>query len=117
MHLQALIVMHVIAVYTGTEDAIFPYDIVRRPEVVSLTTGLKSMQSQKATFTETLTKESGGNPSKVATSYATADRTCGKMTGDIAQICKEQWVVPEFSTLHWESKLLPTLSNLHVSKE
>ena len=115
-HASASSVSHARTVFTGTH-AFFPHDILKQPKVVSLATRLKLTPSQQAAFTETLIEESGGNPLKVATLYATADRTRRKVTGDIAQTCKEQWVVPEFSTLHWDSKLLPTLSNQNVSEE
>ena len=39
------------------------------------------------------------------------------MSSTIPETCKQQWVAPKFATLHWDSKMLPTLSNAVVSEE
>ena len=76
-----------------------------------------SSPAQQAAYTEALIAESGGDASAVSSSYATADR-CRRNTGSsIAESIKQQWVVPKFLTLHWDSKLIPTLSNPNTHEE
>ena len=35
----------------------------------------------------------------------------------IAQTCRKQWVAPRLATLNWDSKLMPSLSNQHITEE
>ena len=65
----------------------------------------------------TLIAESGGDPSAVSSSYATADRCRRNVGSSTAESIKQQWVVPKFLTLHWDSKLMHTLSNSNISEE
>ena len=95
----------------------FPHDILRRPKVVALAARLKMTPAQQAAYTEALIAETGGDPSAVSSSYATADRSRCSIASLVAQTYKQQWVVPELLTLHWDSKLMPSLSNPAVSEE
>ena len=55
--------------------------------------------------------------SKVATSYATAARSRREVGKDIANNIKEQWTPPKLASLHWDSKLLPSLDNKYKHQE
>lgn len=101
---------------TGT-SAFIPHDILKRPNLVSLATRLKMTPAQQAAYTEAVVAESGGELSRISSSYSTADRSRRKVGSTIAETCKQQRVAPKFATLHWDSKLLPTLSNAVVSEE
>ena len=100
----------------GTE-AFIPHDILKRPKLVALATRLRMTPAQQAAYTEALIAESGGNPAKISTSYSTADRLRRTVGDEIARACKDDWVVPRFLTLHWDSKLLPSLCNPNVNEE
>ena len=101
---------------TGT-PAFIPHDIIKRPKLVALATRLKMTPAQQATYTEALIAEAGGNLSKVSSSYATADKSRRKVGEKLAQVGRERWVVPKFVTLHWDSKLMSSLSNPNVIEE
>jgi len=102
--------------HSGT-SAHIPRDILKRPKLVAVATRLKMTPAQQAAYTEALIAESGGDASAVSSSYATADR-CRRNTGSsIAESIKQQWVVPKFLTLHWDSELMPTMSNANTSEE
>lgn len=72
---------------------------------------------QQAAFTRGLISESGGDLSKVSTSYATADRSRRKVLKTISEECHEQWIPPALCTLHWDSKLTQTLDNVRQKEE
>jgi hypothetical protein len=73
--------------------------------------------SQQAVYTEAIISESGGDLSRISSSYATADRSRRTVSSKMAETCKEQWVAARFATLHLDSKLMSTLSNAVVSEE
>ena len=58
---------------SGTETFI-RHDILKHPKLFSLATCMKMTPTQQVAFTETLIQESGGDVSKVATSYSTTDK-------------------------------------------
>ena len=64
-----------------------------------------------------LIKESGGNCAKVSTSYATADRARRDTLETISEEQHEQWTPPPIGTLHWNSKLMPMLTNVRQLEE
>lgn len=101
---------------TGT-TAFIPHDIIKRPKLVALATRLKMTPAQQAIYTEALIAEAGGDSSKVSSSYATADKTRRKVGEKLAKDTREQWVAPKFATLHWDSKLMGSLSNQNVTEE
>ena len=94
-----------------------PHDILKHPKMFSLATRMKMSAAEQAAFTVALVEESGGDPNKLAISYATADRACCKTTKTIAKTTREEWAVPQFATVHWDSKLMSSLSNQNVSEE
>lgn len=102
--------------HTGT-PVVIPHDITQRPKLVALATRMKITPSQQAAYTAALIAESGGDVSKVSTSYATTDRSRRHVVQQIAESSREQWVAPRLATLHWDSKLIPTLSNRNISEE
>lgn len=102
--------------YTGTA-AFIPHDILRRPKLVSLATRMKMTPTQQAVFTEALIAEAGGDTSKVSTSYSTSDRSRRQVGGHIATRHKEDWIPPMLATLHWDSKLLASLTNQNITEE
>ena len=75
---------------TGT-IAFIPLDVLSRPNLVVLATRLKMTPMQQAAFTQAVIVESGGDLSKVASSYATADRSRHRLVSEIAtNICNDQ---------------------------
>ena len=103
-------------VRTGTTISI-PPDIIRRPKLVALATRLKMTPAQQAVYTHALIAEAGGDPSKVYSSYSTADKARRKVGSKIASTCRKQWIPPKFATLHWDSKLMPSLCNKNITEE
>lgn len=101
---------------TGTY-AFIPHDIIKRPDVISLATRLKMTPAQQALYTKVLIAEAGGDSSKITASYATSDRARRSSVRDIAKACKDQWNGYDFATLHWDTKLLPTLTNPNITEE
>ena len=73
--------------------------------------------AQQATFTAGLIEESQGNSSNVPTSFATADRSRRNVVQQLAEDYKEQWVAPDLATLHWDSKLMTSLTDKNVSEK
>ena len=94
-----------------------PHDIMKRPSLVTLATRMKMTPTQQAAFTEALIEETGGDVAKVSTSYATADKSRRKIGQHIATTCKDKWIPPKLATLHWDSKLLPCLTNQNTFEE
>ena len=92
-------------VFAGT-GAFIPHNILQSPRLVSLATRMKMTPTQQAAYTEAFIEEAGGDPSKVFTSYATADRSRRQVGDNIAKMCKELWIPPKFLSLHWDSKLM-----------
>ena len=78
---------------------------------------MKMTPAQQAAFTEEFIDECGGDSTKVVRSYATADRSRRDVGRSIAEIVKEQWNPPSILSLHWESKLNPTLTNQNQKVE
>lgn len=101
---------------TGT-PAFIPHDIIQRPKLVQLATRLKMTPVQQAAFTEALVAEAGGDTSKISTSYSTADKSRREIGRRIAESCKDQWIPPKLVSLHWDSKLMSSLSNQNITEE
>lgn len=101
---------------SGT-SAFIPHNILQSPKLVSLATRIKMTPAQQAMFTTGLIEECGGDQSKVVTSYASADRARRQVGEEIAASCKELWQPPKLASLHWDSKLMPSLTNPNVSDE
>ena len=104
------------AVRTGTTVSI-PPNILQRPKLVALATRLKMTPAQQAIYTEALITEAGGNASKVYSSYSTADKARRQVGRKIASTCRDQWIAPKLATLHWDSKLMPSLCNKNINEE
>lgn len=96
-------------VRTGSQVFI-PHDILKSPKLVSLSTRMKISPAQQAAFTEVLIEEAGGDPSRIATSYATADKARRIVGQTIASSSKEMWVPPKLASLHWDSKIMSSLT-------
>ncbi|KAJ4930285.1 hypothetical protein JOQ06_019290 [Pogonophryne albipinna] len=101
---------------TGT-TAFIPPDILSRPSLVSLATRLKITPMQQAAFTRGLITESGGNCANISASYATADRSRRQVLEVVNKEHQKQWTPSPMCTLHWDSKLTPTLSNVRQLEE
>lgn len=101
---------------TGT-SAFIPHNILQRPGIVALASRLKMSASQQATFTSALITESQGDISKVASSYATADRSRRSVVQQMALDIANGWVKPQLATLHWDSKVMQSLSDKNSSEE
>ena len=93
---------------TATGISVFiPSNLLSRPNLVSLATRLKMTPMQQAAFTQGVITESGVDVSKIATSYATADRYRRKVVSNIATKIRDEWTPPQLCTLHWDSMLTP----------
>jgi hypothetical protein len=101
---------------TGT-SAFVPYDIIKRPRLVALATRLKMTPAQQAVYTEAVISEAGGDLSKVAASYSTADKSRRRVARELSETYRKEWVAPTLATLHWDSKLMSSLSNRNVTEE
>ena len=84
--------------------------VLQRPNLVS--PQLKMTPTQQAAYTRGLIEESGGDASKASTSYAAADRARRQVLEAINNECHEQWTPPRLCTMHWDSKLTSSLSDL-----
>ena len=102
--------------FTGT-SAFIPHDILKRPSVVAVATRLGITPTQQAAFTEALIKESGGDATKIAKSYATADKARRSVASAISQDIKSSWIAPENATLHWDGKQISSLTDNSVKEE
>ena len=107
---------HYRSAHTGT-PAFNPHDIVCRPKLVALATRLKMTPSQQAIYTKALISEAGGDCTKVLMSYSTADKSRRLVGQVIAKNIRELWISPKMATLHWDSKLMPALSNQIILEE
>ena len=94
-----------------------PSNVLSSQNMVSLATRLKMTPTQQAAFTKGLITECGGDVSKVAASYATADRSRRKVVSDIAADIHKEWIPPNLCTLHWDGKMISTLTNPSMSEE
>lgn len=101
---------------SGT-SAFVPHDILRSPKIVSLCTRMKISPAQQAALTQSLIEESGGDNKKLSMSYSTADRARRNIGEQIAASVKDSWQPPKFLSLHWDSKLMNTLTNQDIPEE
>ena len=97
--------------------AFIPHDIIQRPQLVAVATRLKITPTQQAAYTAALIAETGGNTSKVSASYSTTDKSRRRVARNIATTYKDEWLVPKLVSLHWDSKLMPSLTNKNISEE
>lgn len=97
--------------------AFIPHDILKNPRLVSLAARMKLSPAEQAAYTQAIVEESGGDSSKIAVSYATADRSRRKVTENIATTVREQWKAPGYASLHWDSKLMGSLTDKNVNEE
>jgi hypothetical protein len=97
--------------------AFISHDILENPKLVSLATRIKLSPAEQAAYTQAIIEESGGDNSKIAVSYATADRSRRKVAEKIATAVREEWKPPNFASLHWDSKLMGTLTDKNVNEE
>jgi len=72
---------------------------------------------KQAAYTKAVIEEAGGDLSKVASSYATTDKSRRKVSHRIAAASKDEWVAPQLATLHWNSKLIFSLKYKNISEE
>jgi hypothetical protein len=103
---------------TGTSLYV-PPNVRSNPNIVSMANSTENdtdSPTQQAAFTQSLISECGGDVSMVAASYAVADRSRRKVVGQIVACIHEEWNRPKLCTLHWDSKLTPTLTN-HLATE
>jgi len=101
---------------TGT-NLFIPYDIMKKPNLVSLATRLSMSPAQQAAYTKAIITELGGETSTISASYATTDRSRRQVAMEISTACKEQWCFPKYTTLHWDTKLATALSNKYKTEE
>lgn len=101
---------------TGTA-VVIPHNILQSPKVVSLATRMQMTPAMQSAFTQVIIEESGGDSSKVATSYATADRARREVGKKISDACKDIWLPPTLASLHWDSKLMNSLTDQNTSEE
>lgn len=90
---------------------------MQRPNLVALATRLKMTPAQQAIYTEALIEEAGGDSTKISVSYSYADKSRRKVGRDIAASFKDEWIAPKLATLHWDSKLMPSMANKNISEE
>lgn len=107
---------HSRSVKTGTSIFI-PYDILSRPSIVQMATRLKITPSQQTAFLTALIEETGGDPNNISMSYSTADRARRFGAERIAQELHEEWNPPQLASLHWDSKVMPSLTNPNINEE
>lgn len=103
---------------TGT-TAFIPHDILRRPKIVALATRMNITPTQQSSFTRALIEEAGGDINRVSASYATADRSRREVTEILAEKQRQQWstIVPPRVSVHWDSKVMPSLNNPNIREE
>lgn len=104
------------SVRTGTAG-FFPHNLMEQPKLVELATRLQMTPADQSVYTAAVVEVAGGDLSKVAVSYATTDRFRRQVGKDVAHGVKAQWVAPAFASLHWDSKLVSTLTNHNVTEE
>ena len=100
----------------GTTAFISPH-ILERPILVSLATRLKMSPADQACFTAAVVEEAGEDILKISSSYSSAARARRKVVEQIASKYKEEWSPPKLATLHWDSKIMNSLSNRNVTEE
>lgn len=97
---------------------VFAYrDVMKSKRLTSLAARLKMTPAQQSIYTKKLVEVCGGDSSKLNLSYSYVDKSRRKTIEQIATACKEQWVPPKFASLHWDSKLLPTLNNPNILEQ
>lgn len=100
----------------GTE-AYVPVDILKTPKLTSLATRMKMTSTQQAVYTEAMIEEIGGDKDKVWTSYAFTDKQRRVVNSVTAANERESWEPPKYASLHWDSKMLSTLTNKYETEE
>ena len=81
-----------------------PHDILKRRSIVSLSTRMIVSPTQQAALIEAVVKVSGGDVARIATSYATADRSRRSVAKCISQKVQQEWNAQKAATLHWDGK-------------
>ena len=101
---------------TGTH-AFVPADIMKSPKLVALSTRMSITPSQSSTLCEAFIEEIGGDASTVHTSYAYTDKVRRQVNKSLAEQFQNTWVPPAYASLHWDSKLMTTLTNKNIKEE
>ncbi|ELT89529.1 hypothetical protein CAPTEDRAFT_203644 [Capitella teleta] len=73
--------------------------------------------NQQAAYTKALIEQGGGDASKVTQFFASADRLRRKTNAQISTQIKQAWEKPPYLSLHWDSKLMCTLTNQYEKEE
>jgi hypothetical protein len=97
--------------------AFIPHDIMKRPRLAELATRLNMTPSQQASYTMALIEEAQGDTSKMSASYATTDRSRRTGVDSTAVSIRQHWIPPEIATLHWDSKIMPSLQDKYKKEE
>ena len=96
-----------------------PANILTSPSLTALATRLKMTPAQQAAYTEALLQEVAVDKTKIKihTSYSFTDKQRRKVNNEIVEKELENWEPPEFASLHWDSKIMPSLDDKYKSEE
>lgn len=97
--------------------AFVPHNILSSHKLVKLATRFNLSPAQQAAYTSALIEESGGNPAKIARSYATASRARVCISEKLAEAVKTKWNSPAIASLHWDGKNMKTLDDKYKTEE
>ena len=95
---------------TGT-SAFWAHDILKSPVVVETAVRNHVSPTVLSALTHAYVTATGGDHTRVNLSYRTAYRYKIQTVVTIATAIKDCWVPPQISMLHWDGKLMNTLTN------
>ena len=90
--------------------AFIPHDILKNHKLVSLAARMQLSPAEQTAYMQAIIEESGGDSNKIAVLYATAERSRREVGELIATGVRMEWKCPEFTSVHWDSKLTHTLT-------
>lgn len=99
---------------TGT-PAFVPHDILKDPDIQQHCERMGLTPTQTASLTRKIVEKSGGDADKISCSYSTADRSRTKAYEMNVNTIKDDWNIPQFATVHWDGKIMPSLESKYKS--
>ena len=100
---------HKRTVKTGTNIWV-PHDVLKSPALVSVATRNQVTPIAPAAIVTTLIETCGGDTSKLSLHWRTSFRYRAQTQSTIADKIHAEWKAPHTAFIHWDGKLMDTLS-------
>ena len=101
---------------TGTNIHV-PHDILKSPKVIATAVRNKITPTALAATLESFVEACEGDTSSISLSYSQAQRSKVETLAEISERIQEDWTPPDPAAIHWDGKLMETLTNKYKSDD